>query len=90
MKSKKALTIPCPTCSGTGRLPDVKAIGKAMQARREKGGLTLREVAAELGISIGYLSDREHGRRQYKNAEEFDCRHLVAILKLSGEDGNAN
>lgn len=90
MKSKKALTIPCPTCSGTGRLPDVKAIGKAMQARREKGGLTLREVAAELGISIGYLSDREHGRRQYADADAFEIRNLLAILKLEREDGNAN
>lgn len=86
----KAKTIPCPRCSGTGRVFDVKAIGKAMQARREKAGLTLREVAAELGISIGYLSDREHGRRQYADADAFEIRNLLAILKLERKDGNAN
>ena len=90
MKSKKIETIPCTRCSGTGRVLDVKAIGKAMQARREKGGLTLREVAAELGISIGYLSDREHGRRQYADADAFEIRNLLAILKLERKDGNAN
>lgn len=82
MKSKEAKTIPCRHCAGTGRLLDVKAIGIAMQARREKAGLTLREVAADMGISVGYLSDREHGRKQYADADLFDARNLKAILKL--------
>ena len=68
--------------SGTGQLPDAKAIGKAMQARRKKAGLTLREVAAELGIKISSLSDREHGRKQYADADLFEVQNLMAILKL--------
>lgn len=75
-------TIPCPHCSGTGQLPDAKAIGKAMQARREKAGLKLREVAAEMGIKISSLSDREHGRKQYADADLFEVQNLLAILKL--------
>lgn len=82
MKTEKIVTLPCPRCSGTGQIFDAKAIGKAMQARREEAGLTLREVAAELGITIGYLGDREHGRRQYRDAEVFEARNLLAILKL--------
>lgn len=84
MKSKSK-TIACPRCLGTGRILDAKAIGKAMQARREKAGLTLREVAAEIGISIGYLGDREHGRKQYSDAAEWEATNKAAILALLTE-----
>lgn len=82
MQKKKAKTIPCSNCGGTGRVFDTKAIGKAMQARREKAGLTLREVAAEMKISVGYLSDREHGRKQYQDVEEFQAVNLRAIAEI--------
>ena len=37
--------------------------GKALRAARLNWGLTLREVAEHLGVSIAYLSDVEAGRR---------------------------
>jgi len=85
MNSKKAKTIPCSHCSGAGRVFDAKAIGEAMRRRRERANLTLREVAAELKISIGYLGDRESGRKQYKDADAFEARNLAAIAKLTGD-----
>ncbi len=84
MKSKTK-TIPCPHCSGTGQIIDAEITGGAIWARRKKAGLTLREVAAEMGISIGYLSDRESGRKQYKDAGVFEARNLAAIAKLRGD-----
>lgn len=34
-----------------------------MQERRKAANLTLREVSKQMGITIGYLCDLEHGRR---------------------------
>lgn len=33
------------------------------QVRRHRGGMSLREVASQVGISAPYLHDIEHGRR---------------------------
>ena len=51
----------CPHCGGTGEKIDFKEIA----GRRNEKGLTLREVSAKMGISLQYLSDLEHGRRNW-------------------------
>lgn len=59
-------TITCPTCNGSGRVPDPKAKGREMAARRKQARVTLREVAAHMGFSVGYVSDLEHGRKKWR------------------------
>lgn len=51
----------CPTCGGDGRIRLVNPIW--LRVKREKAGLTMREVAKRLEISAAYLCDIEHGRR---------------------------
>ena len=55
----------CDACAGTGFTASTppKALGAFMQARRKEAGLTLRVVSKRMGISVGYLSDIEHGRK---------------------------
>lgn len=58
-------TLICPHCKGTGRIRDERVFGREMQKRRKTARLTLRELSTELGKSIGYLSDLEHGRKRW-------------------------
>lgn len=53
----------CPRCKGTGKVRDEAKLGGQMQERRKAANLTLREVSKQMGITIGYLCDLEHGRR---------------------------
>lgn len=41
-----------------------QSIGQSMHMRRVLFGLTLREVAGHLGVSVQYLSDIERNRRE--------------------------
>lgn len=59
------VTTPCPACAGTGQILDRAAFGAQMQAKREAAGLTLRELAERMEMSIGYVSDLEHGRKAW-------------------------
>lgn len=57
----------CRHCKGSGKSTDIdhQAAGLCVQDARQRAGLTLREVARRLGWSVGYLSDLEHGRRNW-------------------------
>ncbi len=59
----KKLTKPCRHCKGTGREQDQVAVGAACRKRR--GSLTLTEIAKRMNRSIGYISDLEHGRKNW-------------------------
>ncbi len=59
-------TLECPKCGGTGTLPDPREEGAKMRRAREKGGVSLHELARRTGLSVGYLSDLELGRRAWR------------------------
>ncbi len=54
----------CPQCGGTGEVINFKSLAKL----RTESGLTLKQVAAKMGISYQYLCDLEHGRRAWNGA----------------------
>ena len=54
----------CPRCGGTGEIRDDRDIGAEFRKRREKAGMSGRQMAVELGYSAAYLSDLELGRRR--------------------------
>jgi predicted transcriptional regulator len=58
----------CPKCKGTGRVPNQKSVGEEMRQLREKHGKSLRQIAKILGFSAPYISDLEHGRRDWNPA----------------------
>jgi ribosome-binding protein aMBF1 (putative translation factor) len=59
--SNELPTVKCPPCKGTGRIPNRKAIGKTIQARRTKAGMSLKALGAKLGIDASVLCRFENG-----------------------------
>lgn len=58
-------TVPCPNCKGSGLVPDMKEIAAELARQRKEARVTLREVAALMGLSVGYISDLEHARKKW-------------------------
>ena len=57
----------CRQCDGSGQELDAAAIGRKMRTLREKkANLSLREVARRMDVSAAYVSDLEHGRRDWR------------------------
>lgn len=54
--------------------PDNTRIGAEARVERTRAGLTLGQVAAEMGVSIGYLSHLERGFRAWNQdlVDSFD------------------
>jgi transcriptional regulator with XRE-family HTH domain len=55
-----------------------RELGTALRRRREDAGRTLRSVAAEAGVSLGYLSEVERG------VKEASSELLAAICRALG------
>jgi hypothetical protein len=72
----------CPHCDGTGRPVDRLALGMLLRQERERAGLSLSELAAELGISKGFLGKVETGIGRAGTA--FAMRVCVAIEAIRG------
>jgi predicted transcriptional regulator len=72
---------PCPRCGGTGRIRDEAAFGAAVKAMRTGARVTLREVAAHTGLSVGYISDLEHGRKRWRGGLIIAYGDAVERLK---------
>ena len=60
--------------------------GKFVTDKRKALGITLRAMAAELGIAPAYLSDIEKGRRYPPDMDRL--LKIVDILKLTEEEKN--
>ena len=60
--------------------------GQFLKAKRisDSRELTLKDVAAELGVSFSYVSDIEQGRR--KPYDEVKTQKLIEYLKLSEDE----
>ena len=60
--------------------------GQFLRSKRlsDSRELTLKDIAAELGVSISFVSDVEQGRR--KPYDEEKTEKLIAFLHLSEED----
>lgn len=56
---------PCPTCWGTGKIPNHAALGKRARRVRQNRGLSLKEMALRLGVTDSYLSYLETGKRRW-------------------------
>ena len=78
----------CKHCNGTGKVIDMVALGISLQKEREATGLTLAEVSQSMGISVGYLSDMEHGRKRWSDERIAIFRHSLVVNKEKS-DGRA-
>jgi transcriptional regulator with XRE-family HTH domain len=66
------MTKSCHCCNGTGLAPDEAAIGKSMVRRRKAAGLTQKDVAKKLGISVAFLCQLENGQRHWTSETKKD------------------
>lgn len=64
----------CQHCNGSGKALDHTQIGKWIQGYRLRAGKKLKDVSASTSLSISYLSDLEHGRRNW-------CEDLFDIVR---------
>jgi len=63
----------CQHCNGSGKALDHAQIGKWVQQHRKDHGKKLKDVSQASHLSISYLSDLEHGRRNW-------CEDLFDIV----------
>jgi hypothetical protein len=78
MINNKWTKLPCPTC-GHGR----KVIAGAwLRALREAAGISLRQMAKDLGYSPAFLSDVELGRRHCP-------QHVLDAYERLGKEAEA-
>ena len=75
MKNKS--TMPCDKCAGTGQVIDPRIIGADMRSQRVKAGISLRRMAAEMGVTPGFLSDMEHGNRGWTHVRIADFHEIL-------------
>lgn len=62
------------------------AFGKFIEAKRKAIGMTLRGLAAELGIAPAFMSDIEKGHRYPPNKEKL--YEMARILRMTEEETN--
>lgn len=55
-----------------------------LKEKRRQREITVRDMAERSGVSAGYYSDFESGRRNPPDREILD--NMIAVLKLSDED----
>ncbi|WPC43850.1 helix-turn-helix domain-containing protein [Clostridium sp. JS66] len=63
---------------------NILGFGKFIADKRKSLGITLRGMAAELGIAPSYLSDIEKGRRYPPDMDKLML--IVKILKLTEDE----
>ena len=60
------------------------SFSRFLREKRQQRHITLSELAEKSGISTGYYSDIEYGRRNPPNREILD--KMIAALNLSDDD----
>lgn len=72
----------CWRCHGTGQIHDPLVLGQSLRKLREEAKITLHRMADVLGISAGYLSDLENGKRGWLGEVSADryCDALDAEI----------
>ena len=64
---------PCKYCGGTGTSPDTTETGIEMRELRIKHGLTQRDLAKRMNVTVQYVCLMEKGKRNWtpKAIEKF-------------------
>lgn len=70
-------------------MPDWKARGAEMMRARKTAGVKLREVAVLMNLSVGYISDLEHGRKRWTPRLSYFYLAAVETAKQERDSGRA-
>lgn len=82
MKTTHLPKIKCSACEGTGKVPDLSAIGRGRREAREAAGVKATPLAAKMGIPKSTLWDLETGRRGQWTDALFDA-HVAGVAELA-------
>ena len=63
----------------TGTVSNPHALGRLLQQARMARGLSQQQVAAQLGISQGYVSELETGKTSLALTRVFDIMRLTGM-----------
>ncbi|MHB1163903.1 MAG: helix-turn-helix domain-containing protein [Candidatus Nanopelagicales bacterium] len=63
----------------TGTVTNPQALGRLLQQARLSRGLSQQQVASELGISQGYVSELESGKSSLALTRIFDIMRLTGM-----------
>lgn len=63
----------------TGTVSSPQALGRLLQQARLSRGLSQQQVAAQLGISQGYVSELESGKTSLALTRVFDIMRLTGM-----------
>jgi len=80
----------CRCCEGSGVESDDVKLGRALSGLRLRAGLSLREVAQQMGISHSFLSQLEHGTRRWHGSFNWEKQYHGALGVLAQEPGVAS
>jgi hypothetical protein len=69
----------CHCCNGSGTELDHKMVGSEMRTLRKTRKLTIAMVSKRTKFSVPYISDLEHGKRNWR--AELIERYLKAVNK---------
>jgi transcriptional regulator with XRE-family HTH domain len=69
----------CDTCHGTGLVRDHVKTGAAMKLLRKSNNVSLREMARRLNFSAPYISDLEHGNRNWTDKKIADYQSALSL-----------
>ncbi len=67
--------------------PELRELGAAIQAQRQARGVTQRDLARALGVSVAYVSLIERGRRNppYTTVVELARALSTTVARLSDD-----
>lgn len=69
----------CPRCSGTGQVQDDAALGAELRQLRVAACVSLWQVASQMGFSVSYISDLEHGRKAWTITKIEHYRRSIGL-----------
>lgn len=72
---------------GTALPSNVKTLGDAVRFLRERKGISLRQLATQIGISAPFLSDLERDRRGTDKLQQLATALDVSVDVLQALDG---
>lgn len=80
--SKPKTTKPCQTCKGTGQVIDPKKICPRLKAERKAAGITLQQLADEIGVALSTIDARENAKSGRPVTQKFIAMHARGITRI--------
>ncbi len=75
---------PCPTCGGSGVLPQAASLSERLAYLRRKSGFTLREVEAQALAMGASLSNAAVSQMETGATVNPSLKHIAALAKIYG------